>query len=66
MSSREWWQMPLSPALGREKQSDLCDSEVTLVYTVPFKSMGETRTSCLQKSVCVGGGGEPQVMTLCP
>ena len=27
-----WWGMPLIPALGRERQADLCEFEASLVY----------------------------------
>ena len=30
--------MPLIPALGRQKQVDLCEFEVTLIYNVSFRA----------------------------
>jgi hypothetical protein len=27
-----WWYMPLIPALGKQRQVDLCELEATLVY----------------------------------
>ena len=28
----QWWRTPLIPALGRQKQADLCEFEASLVY----------------------------------
>ena len=28
----QWWRMPLIPALGRQRQADLCEFEANLVY----------------------------------
>jgi hypothetical protein len=30
----QWWHKPLIPALGRQRQSDLCEFEASLVYRV--------------------------------
>ena len=27
-----WWHMPFIPALGRERQADLCEFKASLVY----------------------------------
>ena len=32
--ARQWWHTPLVPALGRQMQTDLCEFEASLVYTV--------------------------------
>ena len=31
-----WWRMPLIPALGRQRQADLCEFEASLVYRSLF------------------------------
>ena len=33
-----WWCTPLIPALGRQRQVDLCEFEVSLVYRVSFRT----------------------------
>jgi hypothetical protein len=33
--SQAWWRMPLIPAPGRQRQADLHEFEVSLVYRVP-------------------------------
>ena len=38
MSSAEWWCTPLIPALGRQRQADLCEFETTLVYRASTKT----------------------------
>ena len=30
--SRQWWHMPLNPALRRQSQVDLCEFKASLVY----------------------------------
>ena len=30
--ARQWWLMPLIPALGRQRQANVCDFETSLVY----------------------------------
>jgi hypothetical protein len=33
-----WWCMPLSPALGRERQADLCEYQVSLIHIVSSRT----------------------------
>ena len=33
-----WWCMPLIPALGRQRQANLCEFETSLVYTVSSRT----------------------------
>lgn len=33
-----WWSKPLLPALGRQRQMDLCEFEASLVYIEPVKA----------------------------
>ena len=32
-----WWRTPLIPALGRQRQADLCEFEASLVYKSKFQ-----------------------------
>jgi hypothetical protein len=32
--AEQWWCMPLIPALRRQRQEDLCELEISLVYRV--------------------------------
>ena len=36
--SRAWWRMPLIPALGRQRQVNLCEFEASLVYRESFRT----------------------------
>ena len=33
-----WWRTPLIPALGKQRQSDLCEFEASLVYRASFRT----------------------------
>ena len=47
---RQWWCMPLIPALGREKQVDLCEFEASLVYRTSSRTGSKaTEKPCLEK-----------------
>ena len=35
---RQWWHMPLILALGRQRQSDLCEFKASLIYKVSFRT----------------------------
>ena len=34
----QWWHTPLIPALGRQRQVDLCECEASLVYRTSSKT----------------------------
>jgi hypothetical protein len=41
--------MPLIPALGRQKQVDLCESEASLVYRASFRIARATERNYVSK-----------------
>ena len=54
-----WWgHMPLIPALWRQRQADLCEFKVSLVYRTSTKICSKaTQETCLKKQTnkaCVG------------
>jgi hypothetical protein len=51
--ARQWWHIPLIPALRRQKQMDLCKFEASLVYRVSSRTARAT-----QRDPVGGGGGE--------
>lgn len=40
--SRAWWRMPLTPALGRQKQVTFCEFEASLVFTMSLHQLPGT------------------------
>ena len=36
--SLEWWQTPLMPTFGRQKQADVCEFKTSLVYKVSSRT----------------------------
>ena len=43
-----WWRTPLIPALGRQRQEDLCEFEASLVYRVSSRTArATTGKACL-------------------
>jgi hypothetical protein len=45
--------MPLIPTLRRQKQVDLCEFKVSLVYKVPGQPGLHRETACARVCVCV-------------
>ncbi len=45
-----WWRMLLIPALGRQRQADLCEFETCLVYRASSRTGSKaTEKPCLEK-----------------
>ena len=42
-SAGRWWRTPLIPALGKQRQEDLCEFEDSLVYRVSFRTARATQ-----------------------
>jgi hypothetical protein len=38
-----WWHLPLIPALGRQRQEDLCKFQASLIYIVSFRTARDTQ-----------------------
>ena len=66
-TTSQWWCTPLTPALGRQRQADLCEFKVSLVYRgssrtakgyikklcpeKPKQTNKQTKTTTLQKEL---------------
>ena len=48
--------MPVIPALGRQRQADLCEFKASLIYSVSSRTARATKRPCLKKKK--GGGGQ--------
>jgi hypothetical protein len=42
-SGQTWWCTPLIPALGRQRQVDLCEFEASLLYKVSYRTARATQ-----------------------
>jgi hypothetical protein len=49
MSSWAWQYIPLTTALRRQRQRDLCEFEASLVYRVSSRTAMPTQRNCLKK-----------------
>ena len=49
-SSGAWWRTPLIPALGRQKQEDLCELKASLVYRVSSRTVRTTQRNSVSKN----------------
>jgi hypothetical protein len=42
-SARQRWHMPLIPALGRQRQAEICQCKASLVYKASSRTAGDTQ-----------------------
>jgi hypothetical protein len=47
---RHWWCTSLIPALGRQRQVDLCEFEVSLIYKVNSRTDGLLHRETMSKN----------------
>ena len=47
--------MPVIPALGRQRQADLCEFKASLIYSVSSRTARATKRPCLKKKKRGGG-----------
>jgi hypothetical protein len=45
-----WWCTPFIPALGRQRQADLCEFDASLVYKVSFRTARATQRNPVYKN----------------
>ena len=46
----QWWRMPVIPALGRYRQADVCEFEVSLDYKVSSRIARATQRNPILKN----------------
>ena len=51
MRARQWRSISLIPALRRQRQADLCEFEVSLVYGVSSRTAGATQRNPVLKKI---------------
>jgi hypothetical protein len=49
INARQWWNTPLIPALGGQRQVDLCEFENSLVYIVSLWTAESTQRNPVQQ-----------------
>ena len=51
MKNGQWWLTSLIPALGRQREADLCEFEASLVYRISSRTASKTRETLFQKTM---------------